>query len=104
MEAGAGEQSLLTELLREVIDPELGINIVDLGLVYDVTLDAGLAFVRMTLTTPGRPLGAYLDDAVRAALTGSPGVDDVLVRVVWDPPWSPAIMSEAAKAQLGWRR
>ena len=94
----------LTELLREVIDPELGVNIVDLGLVYGVRLDAGMAEVRMTMTTPGCPLGAYLDDAVRTALTGLPGVDDVHVRIVWEPPWTTSMMSDAAKAQLGWRR
>jgi metal-sulfur cluster biosynthetic enzyme len=95
----------LTELLREVIDPELGVNIVDLGLVYEVALSAGgVARIRMTMTTPGCPLTAYLDDAVHDALAGLPGVVDVDLRVVWDPPWSPEMMSDAAKHALGWRR
>lgn len=97
-------QCLYRELLREVIDPELGINIVDLGLVYDVRVGEGVAQVRMTLTTPGCPLGAYIDDEVRACLWGAPGVDAVDVQLVWDPPWQPDMMSDAAKAQLGWRR
>jgi metal-sulfur cluster biosynthetic enzyme len=92
------------DLLREVIDPELGVNIVDLGLVYDVRVSDGVARVRMTMTTPGCPLGAYLDDAVRGCLWGAPGVDQVDVRIVWDPPWHPDMMSDAAKVQLGWRR
>ena len=100
----AEEPELLRELLREVIDPELGVNIVDLGLVYDIRLSDGVAAVRMTLTTPGCPLSAYMDDAVRSSLYGAPGVEDVDMQIVWDPPWSPDMMSDAAKAQLGWRQ
>jgi metal-sulfur cluster biosynthetic enzyme len=97
---------VLRELLREVIDPEIGVNIVDLGLVYDARLSGdGVAVIRMTLTTPGCPLGGYLDDAVRDALWGVPGVNDVDVQIVWDPPWDPdEMMSDWAKRQLGWRR
>jgi metal-sulfur cluster biosynthetic enzyme len=95
----------MRELLRTVTDPELGVNIVDLGLVYELDVSSdGIAQVRMTLTTPGCPLGAYLDDAVRDALAGLPGIVDLDLRVVWDPPWSPAMMTDAAKAALGWRR
>jgi metal-sulfur cluster biosynthetic enzyme len=98
------DQCRFRELLREVIDPELGVNIVDLGLVYDVRVLDGMARVWMTLTTPGCPLSAYLDDAIRAALDGVPGVDTVDVRIVWEPPWHPEMMSDAAKRQLGWLR
>lgn len=98
------DQCRYRELLREVFDPELGVNVVDLGLVYDVRVRDGTARVWMTLTTPGCPLSAYLDDAIRDALQGAPGVDAVDVRIVWDPPWQPAMMSERAKRQLGWRR
>lgn len=91
-------------LLSEVIDPELGVNIVDLGLVYDLRVAEGTAHLRMTMTTPGCPMTAYLDDAVRSALAGAPGVDTVEVDVVWDPPWGPAMLSERAKGFLGWRR
>lgn len=96
----------LRGLLREVIDPEIGINIIDLGLVYDVRLSAdGVAAVRMTLTTPGCPLGGYIDDAIHGVLWGAPGVTDVDVQLVWDPPWDPdQMMSDWAKQQLGWCR
>jgi metal-sulfur cluster biosynthetic enzyme len=97
---------LLREFLREVIDPEIGINIVDLGLVYGIQLSGdGVATIRMTLTTPGCPLGGYLDDAIRDTLWGAPGVTDVDVEIVWDPPWDPdEMMSDWAKGQLGWNR
>lgn len=96
----------LRELLRDVIDPEIGINIVDLGLVYDIRLSRdGIAAIRMTLTTPGCPLGGYLEDEIRGSLLDVPGVSDVDVRIVWDPPWDPdEMMSDWAKDQLGWRR
>lgn len=90
--------------LREVIDPELGVNIVDLGLVYEIAVDrGGLVTVEMTLTTPGCPLGGFLDDEIRRCLTALPQVRDVRVALVWDPPWAPEAMSDAAKEQLGWR-
>lgn len=95
---------LVREQLRRVIDPELGVNIVDLGLVYEIAVDAdGLVAVEMTLTTPGCPLGGFLDDEIRTCLTSLPQVRDVRVELVWDPPWAPEAMSDAAKAQLGWR-
>ncbi|HET6869259.1 MAG TPA: metal-sulfur cluster assembly factor [Solirubrobacteraceae bacterium] len=95
---------LVREQLREVLDPELGVNIVDLGLVYEIAVDAdGLVAVEMTLTTPGCPLGGFLDDEIRTCLTSLPQVRDVRVELVWDPPWAPEAMSDAAKAQLGWR-
>lgn len=103
---GQASAELLRELLREVIDPEIGINIIDLGLVYDVQLAAdGLVTVRMTLTTPGCPLGGYIDDAIHGMLWDAPGVTDVDVQIVWDPPWDPdQMMSDQAKRQLGWWR
>ena len=61
--------------------------------------------IRMTLTTPGCPLGGYIDDAIRDTLWGAPGVNDVDVQIVWNPPWDPdTMMSDGAKEQLGWRR
>lgn len=103
---GQASAEQLRGLLREVIDPEIGINIIDLGLVYDVRLSAdGVAAVRMTLTTPGCPLGGYIDDAIHGVLWGAPGVTDVDVQLVWDPPWDPdQMMSDWAKQQLGWCR
>ncbi len=96
----------LRDLLRDVIDPEIGINIVDLGLLYDIRLSGdGTAAVRMTLTTPGCPLGGYLTDAIHDTLQDVPGVTGVDVQIVWDPPWDPdGMMSDWAKSQLGWHR
>lgn len=95
---------LVREQLREVIDPELGVNIVDLGLVYEIAIDGGgLVTLEMTLTTPGCPLGGFLDDEIRRCLAALPQVRDVRLALVWDPPWAPEAMSDAAKEQLGWR-
>ncbi len=97
---------LIWSLLRQVIDPEIGINIVDLGLVFDVQLSSdGNASIRMTLTAPGCPLGRYIDDEIHDILLAAPGVSSVEVRIVWDPPWDPDVMmTDSAKEQLGWRR
>jgi len=92
----------LYDMLHEVIDPEVGVNIVDLGLVFEVTLADGLADVRMTLTTPGCPLGGYMEDAIRCTLTRVPEVDDTHMNLVWEPAWGPHMMSYEAKRQLGW--
>ena len=95
--------SLVRGLLRTVIDPELGVNIVDLGLVYDIATEPqGLVAIEMTLTTPGCPLGGFLDDQIRACLVQLPQVTDLRIELVWEPPWDPAAMSDAAKEQLGW--
>lgn len=103
--SGKTSPELLRRLLTEVIDPEIGINIVDLGLIYDVRLAGGVASVRMTLTTPGCPLGGYIDDAIHQCLWGVPGVDDVDVQIVWEPPWDPdEMMSDHARELLGWRQ
>ena len=94
---------LVRRLLRTVIDPELGVNIVDLGLVYDIAVgDGGAVLIEMTLTTPGCPLGGFLEDQIHACLMQLPQVGDVRVELVWEPPWEPAAMSDAAKEQLGW--
>lgn len=91
----------IRELLREVYDPELGVNIVDLGLVYEIRNDDGDVYVRMTLTTPGCPLHDTIVSAVERVLEGQPGIRSVRVDIVWNPPWSPDKMSEEAKRQLG---
>jgi metal-sulfur cluster biosynthetic enzyme len=91
------------EALREVIDPELGLDIVSLGLVYHVTVDKdGDAVVAMTLTTPYCPMGPMLESQVHAATQFLPGIRDVKVDLVWDPPWDPHTMaSDEAKLELG---
>lgn len=94
---------LVLERLHSVIDPELGVDIVSLGLVYDVAVDAaGGVDIEMTLTTPGCPLGGMLEDDIRAALVPLPRVSDVRVTLVWDPPWEPEAMSDEARERLGW--
>jgi metal-sulfur cluster biosynthetic enzyme len=91
------------EALRHVLDPELGINVVDLGLVYDVGVEDGRVSIAMTMTTPACPLGETLTEQAEATVRQRvPGVTSVTVSLLWDPPWRPSMMSDAAKAQLGW--
>lgn len=92
----------IRELLKQVFDPELGVNIVDLGLVYDIEYTEGKVSIRMTLTTPGCPMHDTIVGGVRRALEGEKGVDDVAVDIVWEPRWTPEHMSEAAKEQLNY--
>ncbi|WAA08671.1 metal-sulfur cluster assembly factor [Fervidibacillus albus] len=88
--------------LEQVIDPELGIDIVNLGLVYDVNLtEEGKAIVTMTLTTMGCPLGGIISDQVKIALSDIPEVKDTEVEIVWNPPWTKDRMSRYAKIALG---
>jgi len=94
----------IQEALREVIDPEIGINIVDLGLVYSIDVQDGSVRIAVTMTTRACPLSAYIVQEVEAAVRRAlPDVQRVDVQMVWDPPWCPAMMSEAAKQRLGWR-
>lgn len=93
---------MVREALREnVIDPEIGVNIVDLGLVYDLEVKDGVVEVTMTLTTPACPLGPYIDSEVRTAVRDVPGITETKVNLVWTPPWDPSRMSEDAKLELG---
>ena len=79
----------VTEALRDVVDPELGMSIVDLGLIYDVAIDDGRVRITMTLTTQGCPLHDAMAEWVRQAIGRIPGVEHVLVAIVFDPPWTP---------------
>ncbi len=88
--------------LSDVIDPELGVNVVDLGLIYNIQIDNAKISVDMTLTTPGCPLAAMLAGNVEQALREAFPDIDVDVSLVWDPPWTPEMLSEEAKAQLGY--
>jgi len=95
-------QDAVREVLRErVIDPELGINVVDLGLIYGVEISGGRISVDMTLTTPGCPLAgtlaAQVEEALRQAFPGF----DVEVSLVWEPRWTPELMSEEARRHFG---
>ena len=94
----------LVEELRAVIDPELGVNIVDLGLVYGAEMVDGVAHILMTTTSPACPIGSYLRDEIRWALLRVDRIIDVAVELTHVPPWSPDRMSDEAKDQLGWNR
>jgi metal-sulfur cluster biosynthetic enzyme len=88
--------------LKNVFDPELGLNIVDLGLVYDVQVhDDGGVDIQYSLTTMGCPIGPMIEDQMRSFLRGIPGVDEVRPEFVLRPPWTPEMMSDEAKAALG---
>lgn len=103
--AGPLTAALVRDRLHQVIDPELGVNIVDLGLVYEVEIDeqAGGVAIELTLTTPGCPLSGFMDDAIRGQLAQLPQVREIAVELVWEPPWSPEMMSSRARQALGWR-
>ena len=92
----------IIEALRTCFDPEIPVNIYELGLIYDVKVDpSGAAKVVMTLTSPNCPAAAELPAEVESKARAVPGVTDAQVDVVWDPPWDQSKMSEAAKLQLG---
>ncbi len=92
----------LIEALRTVHDPEIPVNIYDLGLIYRLEVDAqGVVLVEMTLTAPACPVAGTLPGEVGRVIDAVPGVTDATVRVVWDPPWSQDRMSEEALLQLG---
>ena len=86
--------------LRTVIDPELGENIVDLGLIYEVAVHNGLARIVMTTTTPGCPAASVLKDAVRLLAATVPGIVKVDVRLTYEPPWRPEMINDMAKRRL----
>jgi metal-sulfur cluster biosynthetic enzyme len=94
---------LVLETLRQVIDPELGINIVDLGLIYQYACANGKMTVTMTLTMPGCPMHDTIAEGVKNILLTLDGITDVEVQVVWDPPWHPAMMTETGRALAGVR-
>lgn len=87
--------------LSDVVDPELGVNIVDLGLVYDIREDSDRVYVQMTLTTPGCPMHDTMIEGVKQVLMAR-GIAEVEVDLVWDPRWSPLMMSDQAKRELGY--
>lgn len=91
----------MRKALREVIDPELGVSIVDLGIIYDVRYENGEAEVEMTLTSPGCPLAPVIDKKIKDALRGVSEVKKLTVELVWDPPWSRDLMSDELKAEFG---
>jgi len=102
-QAGDGlSKEAVLEALKDVLDPELGINIVDLGLVYEVRIEDDTVHIEYTLTTMGCPIGPLIEAQMHQLLDGFPGVKNVDAEMVLRPPWSPEMMSEEAKAALGY--
>jgi metal-sulfur cluster biosynthetic enzyme len=89
------------EALTNVIDPELGLDFVELGLVYDIEVDGGAVTVTFTLTTPGCPIGPQVTEQMKEFVGELEGVDSVEPKMVFTPPWTPELMSEEAKFALG---
>ena len=98
---GALKEEDVYEVLREVYDPEIPVNIVDLGLIYEVAIKPQRVDVKMTLTAMGCPMAGDVMADVRDHLLELPGVDDAGVELVYDPPWSPERMTEDARWELG---
>jgi len=94
----------ITSCLENVIDPELGINVVDLGLIYNIHINGDKISVDMTLTTPGCPMAGMLAGSVEQAVRQTFEGADVEVSLIWDPPWTPDRLSDAARQQLGYTR
>ncbi|MAT82054.1 MAG: FeS assembly SUF system protein [Phycisphaerae bacterium] len=91
----------IVKALRTIHDPEIPVNIHDLGLIYDVTVDdAGAAAIRMTLTTPNCPMAEVIPGQVQAAVAAVDGVTSATVELVWEPSWTPEMMSEVARLEL----
>ena len=93
----------LEEAMRDVVDPELGINVVDLGLLYDIRAEDGVATLDMTLTSAACPLTDVIEDQTRTALTTGPDgglVDDIRINWVWIPPWGPDKITDDGREQL----
>lgn len=86
--------------LRGVIDPELGVNIVDLGLIYEIVVDGNAIGIVMTMTSPACPLGEYLTESVERALSLSFPYTQIAVELVWDPPWSPELVTPEGRRAL----
>jgi metal-sulfur cluster biosynthetic enzyme len=97
-------EEIIIETLKNVIDPEIGVNIVDLGLVYQVEIRPDEVYIKLTMTSPACPLQGIItknmDDVLRQNF---PDLGKMTIEVVWDPPWSPEMMSKTAKQKLGWR-
>ena len=101
MNATQLDEHLILETLRQVIDPEIDCNIVDLGLIYGTRIEGRKVTVQMTLTTQGCPMHESIAAGVRNALVSLEAVEDAAVEIVWDPPWNPAMMSDYGRARVG---
>ncbi len=98
----AERERLITENLKQIYDPEIPMNIVDLGLIYGFEWDGDRVTLKMTLTAPGCPVAGILAEEVKLAIEKVPNVATATVDLTWDPPWTPERMSEFAKRQFGY--
>lgn len=95
-------EEMILEKLKEVIDPEIGIDVVNLGLIYELKINPdNIVYVKMTMTTPGCPLTLWLLQAVEQKILEIPGVKDAEIELTFDPPWTPDRISEEVKKRLG---
>src|ERR687891_2131307 len=101
-ENGAVTEDVVMEALEEVIDPELGLDFVSLGLVYDVEIEGPEVFITFPLTPPACPIGPQVSEQMREFVGEVPGVEEVIPNMVFTPPWTPEKMSEDAKFALGY--
>lgn len=99
--APAATEEQVVEVLRTVYDPEIPVNIYEMGLIYDIAIEGGRVDVKMTLTSPACPVAGTLPGEVQAKIEDVAGVDSADVEIVWNPVWNPGMMSEAAKLELG---
>ena len=97
------DEYLILDTLRQVIDPEIDCNIVDLGLIYGTRIEGHKVTVQMTLTTPGCPMHESIALGVKNALLNLAGVQEAEVEIVWDPPWTPSMMTDYGRACVGLR-
>jgi FeS assembly SUF system protein len=100
-EPGGALYEAVIDALKDIYDPEIPVNIYDLGLIYGVDIDDGHAIVTMTLTTPHCPVAESMPGEVELRVGAVPGIGDAEVNLVWDPPWDPGKMSDEAKLELG---
>lgn len=99
----APDDTAIWNTLSSILDPEFGLSIVDLGLIYSVSVRDGIVQVSMTLTTPSCPASSFIVEGARAAVASLPGVREANVNLVWEPPWTPAFLSDSARESLGWK-
>ena len=97
------DEYLILETLRQVVDPEIDCNIVDLGLIYGTRIEGPKVTVQMTLTTQGCPMHESIAWGVKNALLNLEGIEEAEVEIVWDPPWKPSMMSDYGRARVGIR-
>jgi metal-sulfur cluster biosynthetic enzyme len=92
----------ILDSLQTVLDPELQVSILDLGLIYRVEVESGRIEIDYTLTNPGCPVGPMIEEQIREALREITDIDDIQITLVWEPPWKPKLMSEDLRLSLGY--